>query len=93
MNKIDKLLMAFIFLFGASMAAAQINMGAMGDSITDEYLKPNPAGNRYNTDLAAHSWLEIVAQTRPTYINFGTYAPPGGTPWPQPPGQSCPRRH
>lgn len=52
--------------------AQQINMGAIGDSMTDEYL---PTGKPTATDVAANSWLEILATTRSSDLNFGGYKP------------------
>jgi hypothetical protein len=65
----------------STFAQIPINMGAIGDSMTDEYLPPDPATNKYHTDLAAHSWLEILGQTRSAYINIGSYKEPLATGW------------
>jgi phospholipase/lecithinase/hemolysin len=81
MNRFFKALVPMVLVFAVGNAFGQLNMGAIGDSLTDEYLPPSPATNQFHTDLAAHSWLEILAQTRPTYINFGSYEVPGGTGW------------
>ncbi len=81
MHGIIKALLTTALWFAASSALAQINMGAIGDSMTDEYLPPSPSDNQFHTDLAAHSWLEILAQIRSGYINFGSYQAPGGSGW------------
>ena len=51
-------------------AQAQINMGMVGDSLTDDYLG-GPA--RANNNLAAYSWGQILAETRGSDFNFGGY--------------------
>ena len=85
MRQCCKILITLVYFVSASIAFAQppINMGAIGDSLTDEYLPPDPGVSRTHTDLAAHSWLEILAQTRAAYINFGPYKVPGpdGSGW------------
>jgi hypothetical protein len=82
MKSLNKLLITLALSTFVPLVMAQINIGAIGDSMTDEYLLPNPAGNQYHTNLAAHSWLEILAQTRSGDFNFGPYAAIDGTPWP-----------
>lgn len=57
------------------VAHAQINMGMVGDSITDDYLG-GPAPN--NNNLAAFSWGQILAETRSEF-NFGNYLDVGTT--------------
>lgn len=53
-------------------AQAVINFGMAGDSLTDEYLASAP-GDRSGLNLAAKSWVEILAQTRSADFNFGAY--------------------
>jgi phospholipase/lecithinase/hemolysin len=51
--------------------AWSLNMGAVGDSLTDEYLgypAPITAGV---TDFAARNWVQILAETRGAQLNFG----------------------
>lgn len=57
------------------VAHAQINMGMVGDSITDDYLG-GPA--QTNNNLAALSWGQILAETRGEF-NFGNYLEVGTT--------------
>lgn len=53
---------------------AQITMGMVGDSLTDDYLGgPKPVNN----DLAAYSWGQILAVTRASDLDFGPYKPVG----------------
>ncbi|HUH36606.1 MAG TPA: SGNH/GDSL hydrolase family protein [Spongiibacteraceae bacterium] len=63
-------LVGLLFALSAAATQAQINFGAVGDSLTDEYL---PAPNQFSTDLAAYSWLEIIARLRSGDFNFGEY--------------------
>jgi hypothetical protein len=53
-------------------AHAAINFGMAGDSLTDEYLA-GANGDRAALNLAAKSWVEILAQTRGADFNFGAY--------------------
>jgi hypothetical protein len=53
-------------------ANAAIDFGMAGDSLTDEYLA-GATGDRAALNLAAKSWVEILAQTRSTDFNFGAY--------------------
>lgn len=55
-------------------AHAIINMGMAGDSLTDEYLASAP-GDQSGLNLAAKSWVQILAQTRSANFNFGAYKP------------------
>ncbi len=56
----------------AGQAQAVVNFGAVGDSLTDEYLKAN---DQAANDLAAHNWVQILAETRSAYVSFGAYRP------------------
>lgn len=58
---------------------AQLTIGAVGDSITDEYLD---SGTAANTDIAAYNWVEMLAQSRPLDLDWGEYRPPGSGSWP-----------
>lgn len=67
--------------FGAALAgqpamAQAVKFGLLGDSIVDDYLGPSlPFGG--NTNLAAGSFGQIMAATRPGDFDFGAYkAPP-----------------
>jgi hypothetical protein len=67
--------------FGAALAvqpafAGPVKFGLLGDSIVDDYLGPSlPFGG--NTNLAAGSFGQIMAATRPGDFDFGAYrAPP-----------------
>jgi hypothetical protein len=71
------LLAAFSAALAAQPAAAQaVKFGLLGDSIVDDYLGPSlPFGG--NTNLAAGSFGQIMALTRPGDFDFGAYrAPP-----------------
>jgi phospholipase/lecithinase/hemolysin len=57
---------------------ALVNMGAVGGSVTDEYLA---APTRVETDLAAFSWVEIISLKRANEVNFGEFRS-GEAPWP-----------
>lgn len=57
----------------APLSALSLNMGMLGDSLTDEYL---PAPNPANTDLAAYNWVQILALTRAQHFNFGEFRGP-----------------
>jgi hypothetical protein len=61
-------------------AHAEINFGMAGDSLTDEYLA-GAATDRSALNLAAKSWVEILAQTRGDDFNFGTYKPDPNNNW------------
>lgn len=66
-----KTVLLAISLAGIStLAHAQVNMGMVGDSLTDDYLGGNAA---INNNLAAYSWGQILAETRGDDINFGGY--------------------
>jgi len=56
----------------ASAATAQINLGILGDSIADDYLGPTFITG-VNTNLAAGSFGQIMAETRGSDFNFGDY--------------------
>lgn len=59
-----------VLLASSGLTQAQINFGAVGDSLTDEYLQvPNAA----STDLAANSWFEMLADLRGSDFNFGEF--------------------
>lgn len=61
-----------VLLASSGLTQAQINFGALGDSLTDEYLQvPNQA----STDLAANSWFEMLADLRGSDFNFGQFNP------------------
>jgi lysophospholipase L1-like esterase len=62
------------YLLAIAAPAWSLNMAAIGDSITDEYLgyaAPITAGV---TDLAARNWVQILAETRGDAVNFGALA-------------------
>lgn len=68
-------LISILLLSGAGTAFAEgiggirISAGALGDSLTDEYL-----GNQFqigSTDLPALNWVQILQQTRGREIDFG----------------------
>ena len=59
-------LLALFFIIGQAHA---LTVGALGDSITDEYLGNGVTFSE--TNLTAFNWLQILAQTRSSYINFG----------------------
>jgi phospholipase/lecithinase/hemolysin len=50
-----------------------LDIGVLGDSISDEYLGVgHPVGLTDGiTDFAAKNWVQILAQTRGGYLNFG----------------------
>ncbi len=63
-------LISILLLSGAGSAFAEgFGAGALGDSLTDEYL-----GNQFqigSTDLPALNWVQILQQTRGRGIDFG----------------------
>ncbi|HSB97718.1 MAG TPA: hypothetical protein VLC91_14765 [Spongiibacteraceae bacterium] len=61
-------------------AHAVINFGMAGDSLTDEYLASSP-GDLSGLNLAAKSWVQILAQTRSADFNFGAYKPDPNNNW------------
>lgn len=63
-------LLPLLLTLSNSPVHAQINFGAVGDSLTDEYVQ---APNQFTTDLAASSWFEIIANLRSNDFNFGEY--------------------
>lgn len=65
-------------LLAATHASAVVNLGTVGDSLTDEYLSANDMAA---TDLAAWNWVQILAATRPGQINFGLYRPSPADNW------------
>ena len=58
---------------------APIKIGAVGDSMTDEYLD---SGTNANTDIAAYNWVEILGALRADYLNFGEYRGNRENGWP-----------
>lgn len=56
----------------SSSAGAQARIGAVGDSLTDEYL---PSPTLASTDLAALSWVQILEKLRSDQVDFGAYRP------------------
>lgn len=58
-----------VVLFSFSLQAS-IRIGAVGDSMTDEYLD---AGTQANTDVAAYNWVEILAKLRADDLDWGEY--------------------
>lgn len=69
-------LLGLLLMLTASTGLAQIKFGAIGDSLTDEYLEAD-SGNQFHTDIAADNWLEILASKRAADFDLGTYnAPP-----------------
>jgi len=81
MYRIFKALLTTALWLVASHTLAQINMGAIGDSLTDEYLPADPSTSQFHTHLAANSWLEILVQTRSNFINTGIYKDPTASGW------------
>ena len=73
MGRLHKVLIFMLFSMAGSQGLAQVNMGAIGDSLTDEYLAVT--GKATANDLAANSWLQILATTRGADFNFGAYNP------------------
>ena len=65
-----------VTLLAPSMLYAQINMGMVGDSVTDDYLG---GAKLFNNNLAAGSWGQILAVTRVDDFNFGGYKAVGDT--------------
>lgn len=61
-------------LIFANPCYAQITMGMVGDSLTDDYLG---GAARANNNLAAYSWGQVLAATRPADFSFGGYKPVG----------------
>ena len=58
---------------------AAVTIGAVGDSMTDEYLD---SGTQANTDIAAYNWVEILARLRSDDLNWGAYKPNLKDRWP-----------
>lgn len=56
----------------ASHGQATIRFGAVGDSLTDEYLKSN---DQAAVDVAAWNWVQTLAAARSADIDFGIYKP------------------
>lgn len=81
MNK-KPLLLPWVFAvcLGAALPthATALRIGAVGDSLTDEYLKANDMAA---TDIAAWNWVQILANTRNTYLDFGQYKPSPSDNW------------
>jgi hypothetical protein len=59
-----------LLLFAASFSHAQINMGMVGDSLTDDYLGGSAS---INNNLASYSWGQILGDTRGDDFSFGGY--------------------
>lgn len=59
-----------MLLLGTTVAHAQIGMGAVGDSLTDEYLDTHVNAE---VDVAAASWVQILAATRAGHLDFGEF--------------------
>lgn len=73
MMHINRIAPALLLALLCAAPRAEIAMGMIGDSMTDEYLlAPNPA----RTDLAAYSWVQILARTRGQQFDFGAYRAP-----------------
>jgi hypothetical protein len=75
------LMAAFGAVLAVQPAAAQaVKFGLLGDSIVDDYLGPSlPFGG--NTNLAAGSFGQIMALTRPSDFDFGAYKAPNEGFW------------
>ena len=67
-----------LLLLLPQLALAQVNFGLLGDSIVDDYLGPGGIGN---TNLAAGSFGQIMAELRPNELNFGDYQSPDEGQW------------
>lgn len=65
-------------LFSLQLQAG-VRIGAVGDSLTDEYLD---SGTKANTDLAAYNWVEILAKLRADDLNWGEYKATVKDGWP-----------
>lgn len=76
--KCIRISLALLVLAFTWQAQAQVSIGAVGDSMTDEYLD---SGTAANTDLAAYNWVEILAESRPGDLDWGEFRPPS-SPWP-----------
>ncbi|WP_145999110.1 hypothetical protein [Oceanicoccus sp. KOV_DT_Chl] len=70
MNHVIVCLITATLLTLSTLSHAQINMGMVGDSLTDDYLG-GPALT--NNNLAAGSWGQILAHSRGSDFNFGGY--------------------
>lgn len=70
-KKLIKICIISLGLFLTSNVALAITIGALGDSITDEYLGTGATLANGMTDFAALNWVQILAQTRSSYIDFG----------------------
>ncbi len=70
MSFLNKKLAILPLVVLGSLAQAQINMGMTGDSLTDDYLG---GAAKVNSDLAAFSWGQVLAETRSSDFNFGGY--------------------
>ncbi len=78
MKSVKSIALALSLVSLAMATQAQVTIGVVGDSLSDEYLDSDTAAN---TDLAAYSWVEILAQTRQGDFNFGEYRGYGDEPW------------
>ena len=74
-----RLLSVLIFLSFSCYLQAAVTIGAVGDSMTDEYLD---AGTQANTDIAAYNWVEILAKYRADDLDWGIYKPTRENGWP-----------
>ena len=81
MQQIYKILATTALCVAAGTAYAQLNIGVVGDSLSDEYLPTNVDGNKFHTDLAADNWVEILGLLRSADINFGSYQAPPDSGW------------
>ena len=61
-----------------SSAQSATRIGAIGDSLTDEYLEANDLAA---VDVAAWNWVQILAHTRTAQLNFGSYRPSPADNW------------
>lgn len=72
-------LSALCSLFVFQPLHAAVKIGAVGDSMTDEYLD---SGTNANTDIAAYNWVEILGLLRGDDLDWGEYRAPGVNQWP-----------
>jgi len=64
-------LLAFLFITGQAYA---LTMGALGDSLTDEYMGNGVSFSETNF-TASSNWVQILAENRESHIKFGTEEP------------------
>ncbi len=62
--------LALAIIVSEPAAAAPLNFGAAGDSLTDEYSYWAPL---VYSSPTAQNWVDQLATLRPTEVNFGTY--------------------